>query len=1158
MSKNNPTNESQEIKKSPIAQQEESILNFWNEHNIFQRSVDKPAPKGEFVFYDGPPFATGLPHYGHLVGGTLKDAIPRYKTMQGYRVSRKWGWDCHGLPIENLIEKELGLANKMDIEQHGIDNFNEAARASVFRYEKEWKKTVPRLGRWVDMDNPYKSMDSSYTESVWWSFKQLFEKGLVYEGFKSMHLCPRCETTLANFEVNQGYADITDLSVTAKFKLEDGRFALAWTTTPWTLPGNVALAVGADIEYVEVTFENETYMVAKELVEKVFEGKEYTFGSSMKGSDLVGISYKPVFDYYSKDTTLENHQNSWKIYTADFVTTEDGTGIVHIAPAFGEDDLNLGKEYDLPFIQHVSKGGRFVGGVTDFAGHLVKAKDDHQSADIEIIKYLAHHGTLFSKKKYTHSYPHCWRCDTPLLNYATSSWFLDVSQIKDQMLEKNTHVHWVPGHIKDGRFGKWLEGARDWALSRSRYWGAVLPVWKNTKTDEPVVMGSFDDLQKYIKPRKNKYCFIRHGESESNANGYMNSDIAKENHLTEKGQQQARDAVVHVEAHHPDIIIYSPLMRTHETAKIIRDGLNFHGEFFADDRLRELDFGEFEGRSFEDFLQIRRKELFFHKPFPGGESHWDVVVRVGRLIDELEEKYEGTTILLVGHGAIGEALSVLDRQYSPTEAWNRMEEMSTSNAECKTFGLTPFPHTADYQFDVHRPYIDNLELVDTDGTPLELIGEVFDVWYESGSMPYASIHYPFENKDLFENVRFPADFIAEGLDQTRGWFYVLSVLGVALFGKIPFKNSIVNGMILAEDGKKMSKRLRNYPDVDAVLNTHGADALRLYLLASPAVHADSLNFVEKDMADMSRKVMGRLRNILSLYQTYASGKWKAESDKKSDNVLDVWILHRLNQIIIEMTEAIEHYEYDRHVRPLFDFVDDFSTWYIRRSRDRFKSDNQEEREAVERTTHQVLKTLALLMAPTTPFIAEEFWQELRTDTDPLSVHLGEYPATSTATDDVALAMMQRVRDLVSAALELRAQAGIKVRQPLGKLKVKSEKWKEEYSSIIQDEVNVKEIVEDSSLDGELELDTEITPELAREGDARELIRTIQQYRKDTGLEPDDELTLKVVADAYGKALWEDFYADIKSTANVVKYSFIESLDDAVEVKMAEGELRFGE
>ncbi|MCA9352869.1 class I tRNA ligase family protein, partial [Patescibacteria group bacterium] len=494
---------SEHVKKSDIAQSEENVLAFWNENNIFQKSLEKKSPKGDFVFYDGPPFATGLPHYGHLLAGTIKDIIPRYKTMQGYRVPRTWGWDCHGLPIENLIEKELGLETKKDIEEYGIEKFNEAARDSVLRYESEWKHYVPRSGRWIDMEHPYMSMQSSYMESVWWIFSELHKKKLTKEDFKAMHLCPRCETTLSNFEVNQGYEDVTDISVTAKFKVvgEENTYFLAWTTTPWTLPGNVALAVGEDIEYIkaEIIESNGeekigmSYIFAKTLLDNLFpgaypegieEGSKLKFYTDylvdsrnikirvidLKNSDLIGTSYEPVFDYYQQQPDLENRANGWKVYAADFVTTEDGTGIVHIAPAFGSDDMELGKKHYLPFIQHVAKNGTFKDDFafatdgTSMQGMFVKKKGDYMSTDIEIIKRLAHDEKLFSKQKLVHSYPHCWRCDTPLLNYATTSWYVNVPEIKNKLLKSNKKIRWVPEHIGEGRFGKWLEGARDWAL----------------------------------------------------------------------------------------------------------------------------------------------------------------------------------------------------------------------------------------------------------------------------------------------------------------------------------------------------------------------------------------------------------------------------------------------------------------------------------------------------------------------------------------------------------------------------------------------------------------------------------------------------------------------------------------------------------------------
>ncbi|MEZ4114002.1 MAG: class I tRNA ligase family protein [Candidatus Paceibacterota bacterium] len=556
--------------KSEVALKEEEVLKFWNEKKIFQKTLDKKSPKGDFVFYDGPPFATGTPHYGHLLPGTMKDVIPRFKTMQGYHVSRRWGWDCHGLPIENLVEKELGLATKKDIEDFGIEKFNEAARASVLRYEKVWKETIPRVGRWVDMDDPYMSMQPTFMETGWWIFGELYKKNLITKGFKAMHLCPRCETTLANFEVNQGYKDITDLSLIAEFELveEPGTFVLAWTTTPWTLPGNVALAVGEDVDYVKVKIENEFFVIAKNLLEKVLKDKTFEIVSDFKGKELLGKSYKPLFDYYEKDEKLENRDRGWKIYGADFVTTEDGTGVVHIAPAFGSDDMELGKKNNLPFVQHVTKSGHFKPEVTDFAGKFVKPKDDHQSADIEVVKNLAHRGFLFSKEKYTHSYPHCWRCDTPLLNYATDSWFLDTPQIKDRMIKNNQTTKWVPENLRDGRFGNWLEGAREWALSRSRFWGTPLPVWQTSDGRDTLVISSEDELMRKSGDQITKIIFVRHGQSVKNLIGLFSDEI-NDLPLTSEGKKQAREAGERLKSEGVDFIYSSPVLRTKQTAEII-------------------------------------------------------------------------------------------------------------------------------------------------------------------------------------------------------------------------------------------------------------------------------------------------------------------------------------------------------------------------------------------------------------------------------------------------------------------------------------------------------------------------------------------------------------------------------------------------------------
>ncbi|MFH1662086.1 MAG: class I tRNA ligase family protein, partial [Candidatus Falkowbacteria bacterium] len=500
--------------KSIFPSLEEEVLNFWEKGKIFEKSITSGEKKKDYVFYDGPPFATGTPHYGHIVASVMKDAVPRYWTMRGYRVERRWGWDCHGLPIENIVEKEIDSKGKKDIEEKiGVEKFNEMCRSKVLGYVDEWKKVVRKLGRWADMENSYKTMDLDFMESVWHVFKELFDKGLIYEGYRSMHICPRCETTLSQSEVAEGYKDIKDLSVIAKFELVDepGIFILAWTTTPWTLIGNVALAINPDIEYLEIVeactttinsagqqgkYEipnNEKYVIAKNIFAKedqklsplnkssevyIYNRKNYRVIKEIKGKDLIGKKYKPLFDYYSKDESLENHKNGWKIYGADFVTTEDGTGVVHIAPAFGEDDMNLGKKENLPFVQHVGMDGIIKKEAKEFAGMNVKLLGDHTKTDVEIIKYLAKKNLLFAKEKYEHSYPHCWRCETPLINYATSSWFVSIEKIKDKMLKTAKDINWSPKYIKEGRFGNWLEGARDWSISRQRFWASVMPIWK--------------------------------------------------------------------------------------------------------------------------------------------------------------------------------------------------------------------------------------------------------------------------------------------------------------------------------------------------------------------------------------------------------------------------------------------------------------------------------------------------------------------------------------------------------------------------------------------------------------------------------------------------------------------------------------------------------
>ncbi|MBI4591886.1 isoleucine--tRNA ligase [Candidatus Uhrbacteria bacterium] len=893
-----------------FSEREKEVLSFWDTDNTFQKSLMKPSPNGLFVFYDGPPFATGLPHYGHIVASVMKDVVPRFWTMRGYHVDRKWGWDCHGLPIENIVEKKFDLGSKKAIEDFGVAKFNDSCHAEVMTYAREWKTVIHRLGRWVDMEDDYKTMDRPFMESIWWVFKSLWEKGDIYQGHKPIHICPRCETVLSKFEVNQGYQDVKDISIMVTFPIKSGIYEgvkiLAWTTTPWTLPGNVLLAVHPKMIYALVTSEGERYFVAKELVENVFAGKEYQVDREIHGSELLGATYEPLFPFF------QDHGRAFRVVAGDFVCAEEGTGIVHIAPGFGSDDYDLGKKEDVKPIFHVLMNGHFVPEVAEplsQAGYAVKdvpvkKKGDTMSVDIELVKALAHSGRLFAKQKLEHSYPHCWRCDTPLLNYATSSWFVRVESKVPKLMKTAQEIRWVPEHIKDGRFGKGLEGSPDWSVSRSRFWGTPLPVWKS-----------------------------------------------------------------------------------------------------------------------ED-----------------GEFH--VVGSVAEL-----EQLTGKSIT-----------------------------------------------------NLHKQYVDALTF-EKDGKTFVRIPEVLDCWFESGSMPYAQLHYPFENKESFEKG-FPAEFIAEGVDQTSLWFHKLHVIANALFQKPAFKNVIVNGIVLAEDGKKMSKRLRNYPDPMEVMEKYGSDSVRYYLMSSPVVQAENLRFSEKDVAEVSRRFVNILLNVVSFYQLYKDEK---HGDGSSTHVLDRWIMARLHQSLKEETKAMEAYDLQGAARVLQSFVTDLSTWYVRRSRERMKQEGSD-REQTLATLKVVLETFAKMSAPFTPFLAEMIFGDVGHKT---SVHMEDWPDYNPSfINEKVLEEMGRTRSIVSRALERRSEAGINVRQVLGGMTVTvpSGELAPEYQDLVREEVNVKSIDVKKGEYG-VELELTLTPALVREGTVREIIRRVNDLRKTTGLTIEDRIDL---------------------------------------------------
>ncbi|MEM5948352.1 isoleucine--tRNA ligase [Spirochaetia bacterium 38H-sp] len=1027
---------------------EEEVLEFWNKEKIFEKSVENRKNSDEFVFYDGPPFATGLPHFGHFVPGTVKDIIPRYQTMRGKRVERRFGWDCHGLPVEYEMEKELGISGKREIEDYGVDKFNESCRSIVLRYVKEWRQIVTRMGRWVDFDNDYKTMEPDYMETIWWVIKQLWEKGLLYEGYYILPYCPRCSTVLSNHELNLGgYKDVHDPAITVRFKLRDDNprgwdntYILAWTTTPWTLPSNLALALGPDIDYVRVKDGDDFYVLAKARLSAYYKSEEeYIVVDEFKGADLIGFDYEPLFPYFSE--LAEN--GAFKTREGDFVSTEDGTGIVHIAPGFGEDDYRILKDTGVPVVCPVDAEGCFTDEIPDYKGIFVK------DADKEIIARLRGEGKLVKRDQYLHAYPHCWRCKSPLIYRAISSWFVAVEKFKDRMLAANEQIYWMPSHIKHGRFGKWLENARDWAISRNRYWGNPIPIWK------------------------------------CDSCGHMDCIGSRE---------------------------------------------------------------------------------------------------------ELKEKS----------------------------------------------GVWPD--------DLHKHYVDSITYTCSCGGTMKRVPEVLDCWFESGAMPYAQNHYPFENKEKFEK-HFPADFICEGIDQTRGWFYTLVILSTALFDKPPFLNNITTGLVLAQDGKKMSKSERNYTDPKDVIDTFGADALRLFLMSSAVVRAEELRYSDDGVKEILKTVLIPLWNAYSFFVTYANidGIKPSSAPKSVNNPLDIWILSESSKLVEDVTRELDRYDLVKAIEPIVAFVDSLNNWYIRRSRRRFwKSENDDDKVEAYDTLWTVLITLVKVAAPFVPFITEEIYRNLRTENMPISVHLCDWPvADSSMRDELLEKKMALVRKAVSLGRALRSEHSIKTRQPLKAIYLITREDEErkillEMEEIIREELNVKDVVyrenEDDvveysakpnypvlgkklgkkmklaaekiaalstaeiksildgsvlslDLDGEVlelgeneivihrsekaglkvlnegtltvALDTELTPELIREGIARDFIRAVQNMRKEKGLDVSDRIRLFYNAGSEVKEAVEDFRDYVSNETLAISIDFIDDKTELVSVTCGEQDCFIG-
>lgn len=1177
---------------------EEEIIAFWEKEHIFQKSVEQRDASNEFTFYDGPPFATGLPHYGHILASAIKDMVPRYWTMRGKRVERRWGWDCHGLPVEYEKEKELGISSKKGIEEFGIGNFNEACRSTVLRYAHDWKKYVKRLGRWVDMENDYRTMEPWYMESIWWVFKELAKKDLIYQGEKVLPYCIRCATVLSNFEATQGYIDRQDSSVTVKFLARGFKFTddapiyfLAWTTTPWTLPSNLALAVGPELTYslIKDHASGELYILGEEALERYYKVKKavspealteeeempYTVLNTYKGSELEGIRYEPLFEYFKE----KEAGGAFKVLTAEYVTTTDGTGIVHQAP-YGEDDHKLLTSHGIGIVHAVDEAGVFKEEVTDYKGQTIF------EANKQILADLKEKGKVIRIDSTVHSYPHCWRCDSPLMYMPISTWFVKTTQLRDELLSNNKKIHWVPGNIKEGRFGKWLENVIDWAVSRNRYWGTPLPVWKS-ETGQIQVLGSVEELMKRVPERFVKLTLLRHGEAEHNVLGIRSSSVEKNYHLTEKGKKQVQ-TTISTSIQKADVVYYSPLLRTKETAQLVKEALHGQCEMREDDRLREIFFGDSEEKS-----SIPPEGVSWeHPPYQNGETMYEVIERIESWLQDVCKEHAGKSLVVAAHGAPLYALEKILRDLSMEER-KRIHGLETGQS--MTFYVDV---TTGKVFDLHKHVVDEITWTADDGSLMKRVPEVFDCWFESGSMPYAQNHFPFEKREYTQN-NFPADFIGEGQDQTRGWFYTLHVLATALsdgksglgMSNPAFQNVIVNGIVLAEDGKKMSKRLKNYPDPMHIFETYGADALRFYMMNSPVVQAQDLRFSEKGVAEVIKSVLLPLWNTYSFFVTYASlDGWTPAKNAAGENAttkagIDRWILSELNSLIKNYNTRMEAYDLKGATDLITAFLDNLTNWYVRRSRRRFwKSENDQDKNGAYATLHEVIVKICQILAPVTPFITEEIYKNLVPDA--LSVHLSDFPTVDESMIDGELnKKMFLTRQIVQLGHAIRAREKVKVRQPLAKLEVGLPEHTHpdffaDQLEVIKEELNVKELhfVKDPSELGravarpnarvlgprfgrtvqdiireakagnfeklpngnitvlgheltseEVEigyeskdglateseggmvvaLDTTITPELKQEGYARDMIRLVQDMRKEADLQVSDQIQIHV-------------------------------------------------
>jgi len=1085
---------------------EKKILKLWRANKTFQKSIKQRAKARNFVFYEGPPTANAGPGIHHVLSRVYKDIILRYKTMQGFKVLRKAGWDTHGLPVELEIEKKLGLKSKKEIEKYGIARFNKKCKESVWTYKADWEKLTERIGFWLDIENPYITYELEYIETAWWIIKEIYKKGLLYQDYKVVPYCPRCGTSLSSHEVALGYERIGEPAIYIKFKIQKegarrrreggGRgivkfkntYLLVWTTTPWTLPGNVAIAINPNFTYAKVKVNNEYLILAKERMEACKIKGEIT--QELKGKDLLDLEYEPLFP--TKSLTKKAHY----VIAGDFVSLEEGTGLVHIAPAFGEEDMMAGKENNLPIILNVDEEGKFKPEVKNWAGIGVK------DADPLIILDLKKRNLLFKEEKYLHDYPFCWRCSSPLLYYAKKSWFINVQKVKKDLIKNNQKINWIPSHLKKGRFGEWLREIKDWAFSRERYWGTPLPIWQCKKCGNLEVIGSKQDLIKQ-NFSSNRYFILRHGDSPRNQKKIISSwPELVYCPLTQKGKKDIKKIAPKIQKEKINLIFSSDLLRTRQTAEIVANKLGLKVKYTP--QLRDINLGIFNGKTIKEFKKVFNiKDLFWKNP-PKGESWSDCKKRVVDFIGKLEKKYKDKNILIVSHGDPLWLLEGAMKGWTNKQLWNSKEDHKNyiNPGELRRVEFKNLPYDEKMELDFHRPYIDEAKFFCPKCQNLmERVPEVIDCWFDSGAMPFAQWHWPFENKNLIDQkIQFPADYISEAVDQTRGWFYTLVAISTLLRLGPPYKNVISLGHVLDEKGEKMSKSKGNMVGPWPIIEKYGADATRWYFFTVNQP-GDAKLFKERDIEECLKRFLITFWNCYTFFETY--GIKPKTQNPKPKNILDKWIISKLNELILDVTDYLNKYDVTFAARAIENFIiEDLSQWYIRRSRRRFqKPETKTELKEVSETLNCVLLTLSKLTAPFNPFLSEEIYQKLG---GKRSVHLENWPKPEKKLLDEKLEeKMRRVREIVNLGLKERAQLGIKVRQPLRELTVGelAGGLDLELIRLIKEELNVKSLRHETTLVDKIKLDETITVELKEEGIIREVIRQIQEMRKKAGYKP---------------------------------------------------------